>query len=92
MSAVCRSRRTCGSVGGGRLFLGAAAQAGLLLTQEDERGGEQREVVMQALPGATLKVVQAEFLLGFAVVLRHPPARPRRGDEFAQGRFALQPG
>ena len=54
MSAAWSERRTCGKVGGGRLSLGAAVQARLFLAQEDERGGDQREVMVEALPGAAL--------------------------------------
>ena len=61
MSAACRDRRTWGSVGRGRLFLGAAAQAALFLAQEDESGGDQGQVMVEALPAASFEVIQPEF-------------------------------
>ena len=41
----------------------------LLLAQEGERGGDQGDVVMPALPAAALEVIQAQFVFEFAVVL-----------------------
>ena len=67
MGAAWSERRTCGSVGDGRLFLRAAAQPGLCLAQEDEGGGDQSEMVVAALPASALEVVEAECVLEFAV-------------------------
>ena len=63
MSAAWSERRTCGSVGGGRLFLCAVAQARLFLAQEDERRRDQGNMMMEALPALALEVIQAEFVL-----------------------------
>ena len=85
MRAAWSERRTCGRVGSGRLFLCAAAQAGLFLTQEHERGGDQGNVVVEALPASSLEVVQAQFVLEFTVVLFHPPACFRGRHQLGQG-------
>ena len=82
MRAAWSERRTCGKVGGGRLFLCAAAQASLFLAKEHERRRDQGEVMMEALPRAALEVVQSEFVLEFTVVLLDAPARLGGGDEF----------
>ena len=48
-------------------------------------------MVVGALPASALEVVETKFVLEFTVVLFHPPARPRRGNEFGQGASTLQP-
>ena len=65
-------------------FFGAAAQAGLFLSQEDERRRDQGYMMMEALPGATFKMIQAQFVLEFAVVLLDAPARFGRRHQLGQ--------
>jgi hypothetical protein len=48
--------------------------------QEDVGGGDERDVVVPALPGASFVVVQAEVGFDFAVVVLDAPAEFGRAD------------
>ena len=65
--------------------------AGLLRAQERKGHADHRDVVMPAEPMPALKVIQAQFLLEFAIILFDPPAAPGYPSQTVQpDRFGIQ--
>ena len=64
ISATWRSRRICGKLTG-EVFFGAL----LLRAKEGKGQGNEGDMVMPAEPASALKVIEAEFLLEFAIIL-----------------------